>query len=517
MNFLRKKTLFSFLIDIALCTALFLCPLTTVRASATSQTSAELAEEQKLLPIQSNETEGWPQGPAVSARAAILMEADTGTILYAKNIHEHHYPASTTKILTAYIARQHSQMDETVTYSAEAINSIDWRDDSNIGIKIGESITMEQSLYGLLVGSGNECGNAIGEHISGSISAFVDLMNETAAQLGCEDSHFVTTNGKHDDDHYTSVYDLATIGRRFFADELLCKMSSTPDYVIPASSTLSRELIPFSKNKLLKGKSYAYEYLVGSKTGYTDIARQNLVSCAQKDGMKLICVVMSDESPFQFTDTIELFDYGFNNFKMVNAADYDTTYSVQGNHFFTTDNNIFGDSGPILSISKDARVVLPDGVSFAELDSSLDYDGASEGQVAAVRYSYRGQPLGSASILFHDSGNSFDFEAQPVIASAAAAESPETDAGTNTGAKNPALAGFSAPISLDQDHRIVFLNIRTIVAGIGIVAVITLLLLILRHALHNRRLQRRRWSVMKNHRSRKEEIIDFDRYTNHYE
>lgn len=505
MNFFRKRKSFSFLFSILFVLASFSGRCLNVRAETVDY--AARAEEQKAMPIESNEITGWPQGPAVSARAAILMEAETGTILYAKNVHEHLYPASTTKILTAYIARQNSSMDEVVEYSAEAINSIVWWDDSNIGIKIGESITMEQSLYGLLVGSGNECGNAIGEHISGSIEAFVALMNETAKNLGCADSHFVTTNGKHDDNHYTCAYDMALIAQRFFSDELLCRMSDTADYVIPQSPTLSRELIPHSKNKLFQGKEYAYEYLVGSKTGYTSLARQNLVSCAQKDGMKLICVVMCDESPMQFTDTIELFNYGFDQFKILDAADYDTTYSVKGNQFFATDSDIFGDSSPILSMQQDSRVVLPRNASFADLDSQLDYEGAQEGQVAAVRYSYHGQPVGSAAILMQEPQPSFDFNVQPVL----------SESVTQAEAESTESSVFSAPGIIDHKDNTIFLNIKTIAVLAGALAVLIILILLLYHAIRNRRLTNRRRSIMKKHRSKGEEIIDFDKYTEHYE
>ena len=318
MKFFQKRSFFSFMIALGVGANLFCGAVLTARAEVIDYQA--LAEANLSIPVESNEIKNWPEGPILNARSAILMDADSGAILYAKNIHEKLYPASTTKILTAYIARQNSELNEMIEYSDTAVHSIDWRSDSNIGIKAGEAITMEQSLYGLLVGSGSECGNAIGEHISGSMEAFVDLMNQTAKELGCTDSNFVNTNGKHDDNHYTSTHDLALIGQKFFSDDVLCRMSDTVSYKIPASATLSQDLIPNSKNKLLPGKTYAYEYLVGSKTGYTANARSNLVSCAQKDGLKLICVVMMEESPQQFKDTISLFDYGFSNFSSLTAS-----------------------------------------------------------------------------------------------------------------------------------------------------------------------------------------------------
>lgn len=379
----------------------------------------------------------WPSGPSVTAEAAILMEANTGAILYAKNIHDQHYPASTTKVLTALIAMEESQMNEMVEYSSEAVNSINWREDSNIGIKPGEAITMEQSLYGLMVGSGNECGNAIGEHISGSIEAFVEKMNQRAKELGCQNSHFVTTNGIHDDNHYTSAYDLALIAQQYFSHDLLCKMSNTLDYVIPASDTLSQKLIPYTKNKLLAGRQYAYDGLVGSKTGYTSIAQQNLVSCAERDGMKLICVVMKDSSPDQFTDTVNLFNFGFSNFKMVNVSENDTQYTVKSSGFFESAQDIFGNSAPLLSLDKEACVILPNDATLEDTQSTLTYDNLEKGQAALVTYTYNGEQVGTAPILLSTSVTSFDFEKDV----SAAANGDEAAADGTGGSANDSAVG----------------------------------------------------------------------------
>lgn len=465
-----------------------------------------LAEGNKLMTVESNEIAGWPQGPAVSAKSAILVEANTGTVLYEKNVHERLYPASTTKILTAYIARQHSALDETVEYSAEAINSINWWEDANIGIRIGESLTMEQSLYALMVGSANECANAIGEHVSGSIPAFVDLMNQTAQELGCVDSHFVTTNGRHDDEHYTTAYDLMLIARQYFNDELLCKMSSTPVYIMPEGPGLSRELTASSKNALLPGKDYAYEYLVGSKTGYTGIARQSLVSCAEKDGLKLICVVMQDESPLQFADTVSLFNYGFSNFNATNAAEHDTTYSVKNNSSFITEGNIFGNNEPILFIDPDARVVLPANLSLSEVSSTLTYDGLTGNQAALIHYSYQGQTLGTAPILFSQNTAVFDFNADPAQDGQA-----ENSGGILARLRSLLPSGTSQATVKNSD--ILLLDVRRVGIAAACLIAVVLILLITYKVLHNRRLKKRRQSIM-NRKRRRSNIIDFDRYTN---
>ena len=355
------------------------------------------AENRKSLPVQSNEITNWPEGPALGAEAAILMEANTGTILYAKNIHEKNYPASTTKILTCLLATENSEMNEIVDYSRNAVFSIE-RDSSNMGMDAGEKITMEQSLYGILVGSANEAANAVAEHISGSVEAFSDLMNAKAKELGCENSHFVNPNGLYNDEHYTSAYDLATIGRAFFKNELLCKMSSTATYEIPPTATQPDDIVVHSKNKLLPNRECSYDYLVGSKTGFTSEARQTLVSCAKKDGMTLICVIMKEESPFQFTDTVALFDYGFNNFQKINISDNEVKYSINNNDLFNANEDVLGNSEPVLSLNEDDYIVLPNTAIFEDTTSSLSYDDTSETSVASIHYAYNGVDVGQVSV-----------------------------------------------------------------------------------------------------------------------
>lgn len=234
-------------------------PLTvSAEPDSASQTASNdyyaLAEARKSLPIQSNEIANWPQGPQIGAEGAILMEANTGTILYAKNIDERLYPASTTKILTSLVAIENSQMDEMVTFSHNAVFSIE-KGSSNMGMDEGQSIPMEQALYGILVYSANEVCNAVAEHIAGSMDAYVDMMNQKAASLGCTNSHFVTTNGLHDEDHYTTPRDLATIACAFFSNPTLSKMSGTAYYHVPQSPTQPDDDVDLYTHNLLTKKN----------------------------------------------------------------------------------------------------------------------------------------------------------------------------------------------------------------------------------------------------------------------
>lgn len=385
---------------------LLLSQSTVVLAEASLE---ERAAAQRAMTVQSNQVENWPQGPAVTAEAAILMDADTGAILYAKNIHEREYPASTTKILTTLIAAEECSLDEEVTFSYDAVFSVP-RDSNHIAMDVDQSLTMEDCLNAILIRSANEVSNAVAEHIGGTIEAFADKMNERAKELGCVDSHFVNPNGLPDEQHYTSAYDLAQIGRAFFANEMLCRISTTRMMHILPSENQPQEKKEVSSNQMLEGGKYEYEYLVGAKTGYTNAARSCLVSCAEKNGMKLICVVMRDESPLQYEDTISLFEYGFSNFDKVNISQTETKYNLNGNGFFYSENDIFGSSRPLLSLNQEDYILLPETISFEDTVSSISYDTEDEAQAAVISYTYQDVFLGSASLDFTAAEEAYSFE-----------------------------------------------------------------------------------------------------------
>ncbi|WP_029323676.1 D-alanyl-D-alanine carboxypeptidase family protein [Butyrivibrio sp. AE3004] len=368
--------------------------------SVYAETDAEAASAaRKVLPIQSNEIQGWPEGPQIAAEAAILMDVNTGTILYEKNIHEELYPASTTKIMTCLLAVENSNLDDKVDFSANAIHSVPV-DGSKIGMDVGEYLTLEESLYGIMVGSANEVSNAVAEHVSGSIDSFVNLMNEKAKSLGCTNTHFANANGLQSPDHYTSAYDLALISKAFFSNELLCRVGNTPRYHFSPSAGQPDDFYLNNKHKLITGE-IPYEGIVGGKTGYTDLARETLVTCAEKNGMRLICVVFMEESPYQFTDTVTLFDYGFNNFKSVNVKSEETGYIPNDNAFFSSKDNIFYTQSSFLEFAKNDYVILPVTASLSDAVSTVSYDDntGSTGVISTINYSFNGVPIGSGHIL----------------------------------------------------------------------------------------------------------------------
>ena len=368
-------------------------------ASATTIKEENIAYNQSLA-VQSNAVANWPTGPVISAESAILMDADTGAILYAKNIHQKEYPASTTKILTTLIASERCSMDEIVDFSYDAVHDID-PGSNHIAIEPGEQLTMEECLNAILIRSANEVSFAVAEHISGTTwQDFGDIMNERAKELGCVDSHFVNPNGLPNEEHYTSAYDLAMIGRAFFANEALCKMTMTHMLHILPSERQPDDIMEVNKMELIPGGKYAYPYLVGCKTGYTDVARSTLVSCAEKDGMKLICVVMKDENPNYYEDTIALFDYGFSNFQRANISQTETKYNIDNAGAFYSGNDIFGNSKPILQLNQNDSITLPNTITFRDAVSAISYDNTAPGQAAVITYTYNDVVLGTASIDF---------------------------------------------------------------------------------------------------------------------
>ena len=175
-------------------------------------------------------------------------------------------------------------------------------------------------MYGVMIASANEGANALGEAVSGTAPAFSDRMNEYAASLGCMNSHFVTASGLHEDDHYTTAYDLALIGRQYFSHEDLAKIAGTGHYHIPPTDLQPDDIYINNTNLFALGEIYC-DGFIGGKTGYTDSARSCLVTCAERDGMKVICAVMREEPPSQYNDTKAILDYCFSNFEARPLAD----------------------------------------------------------------------------------------------------------------------------------------------------------------------------------------------------
>lgn len=269
--------------------------------------------------------------PDTYSSSCLLMEEITGKILYSKNANSIMYPASTTKIMTAILTLEKCNLSDTAVVSHNAVFSIP-SGYSTASLVEGEVLTIEQLLNVLLIPSANDAAVVLAEHIAGSVESFSDMMNAKAVELGCLNTHFVNPNGIHNENHYSTAYDLALIGKYAMQFPTFKEISSKTRYTLPITNAYSKEDRIFNTtNDLIKPNysssptNYYYKYATGGKTGYTDPAGQCIVATATKDNISLIAVTLhgdftEDNLSQRALDCKALFEYGFNNFSMVSIA-----------------------------------------------------------------------------------------------------------------------------------------------------------------------------------------------------
>ncbi len=259
--------------------------------------------------------------PDVShAEAAALMDMKTGRVLYGKNIQEKLFPASTTKMMTGILALEKGKLDDVITATYEAIKDITI-EDSHMGILIGEELTMEQLINGMLVYSANDAANVIAINIAGSVSAFADMMNQKAAELGMYNTHFVNACGIQADEHYTTAEDLAILAKYCMQNEKFREIVKQSIYNIPPTNKYTKERNLPNTNLFLSRSPYNfYQPCIGIKTGHTSQAGYCLVSAAEHKDISLIGVVLKcanqneKEKAYSYMDSKNMFEFGFNNY-----------------------------------------------------------------------------------------------------------------------------------------------------------------------------------------------------------
>ncbi len=305
-EFFRKKRMKQLL-----CSVLAFGLVTAVSPAAVCATEGTEPPAAYYEAVQTDALANWPQGPAIYAESGILVDLDTQEILYSKNIDKQLYPASITKVMTTLVAIESSSPEEPVTFSQHALDSIEW-DSSNIGCRLNETLTMEQCWYAMMLNSANEVCCGVAEHISGSIEAFVEKMNQKAAELGCTNTHFSNPNGLPDETHYTTAHDMALIANAAYQNESFRQVFSTRQYEIPPTPQYTETRYLYNHHKMMQPDTeYYYEGCLGGKTGYTETALNTLVTIASRNGKNLLCVTMRTQGRQVYTDTASLFDYGF--------------------------------------------------------------------------------------------------------------------------------------------------------------------------------------------------------------
>lgn len=365
--------------------SLILCVLFLLQG--VSARAAERAPE-TVWPALSSAAE-LPEAPEIASDFAVLAEAKSGTVLYGKNAFDRAAPASITKVMTALLTVEHCDLNETVLFSYRACHELE-KGSSTIARTEGETMSVSDCLFALLVASANEVAQALAEHVSGSIEAFVALMNDRARELGCVNTHFANPHGTPDPEHYTCCYDMALIMKAAMERDIVREAMGTAKYQIAPTNKHNEITYLNSKHPLVTNTyKMKYEGAVAGKTGHTSEALSTLVTYAVRGDMDLICVVMhADSTQTTGEDSTALFNYGFENFfraDMLAQAANDTALDPV---FLGSD--ILG-----LTSSGSCYVTLPKGADVGELVAAVHYgegDAASD-EVAVREYSLNGVVL----------------------------------------------------------------------------------------------------------------------------
>ncbi len=369
----------------------------------TSEGSAAASGDNPASDSQTKPASLWPAAPEIAADGAVVMDADTGFLLYDHNSADAFYPASTTKLMTALLALEQGNLSDMVTCSRDAVFSIGW-DSSRIGLDVYESISLEEALYAILLASANEVSYAVAEYIGKSYSNFITMMNERAAELGCINTQFVNAHGLDDPNHYSCAYDLALIMRQCIKYPVFTRISGSKNHTIP--ETNKNVARPIANTHLILRNTLKYDGVFAGKTGHTSIAGNCLVTCCERDGLRLICVVMHEPSQEDaYKDTMALLDYSYNNFKTTIIDPSQTSGTNAFSFMFEGIPTIISNISTPLSI-RSSSIILPSTVSPSELDTSVQFTELTElkpgdNEIGFVVYSLEGHYLGESPIIYH--------------------------------------------------------------------------------------------------------------------
>ena len=367
------------------------------------------AEEAETVPEENITAETQTSDLALAAETAVLMDAASGEVLYAKNADQKMYPASITKLMTILLALEHGKLTDEITFSHDAVYNIE-PGSAHIAIMEGETLTLEQVLRAIILRSANEASNGAAEYVDGSVEAFAKHMTERAKELGCKNTNFVNANGLHDENHYTTAYDMALIAKELLTHEEYRSMMSETYYEIPPTNKQTETRYLHGQHQMLNPNSiYYYEDATGGKTGFTSEALNTLVTYAERDGMELIAVVMKCNGAEHYTDTAALFDYGFENYesvKLLSAADHTTTVKVT-----ETYNDKTVELGTITAApAEDIYHTLPKGTDTSQIKVETDCPETIEAPVT------EGQTVGTLKVsLGGETIKTVDLKAQNAV------------------------------------------------------------------------------------------------------
>ena len=414
--------------------------------------------------------------PEVVAESAVLIEVETGAVLYDKNCHERLYPASITKIMTALLTLENTSMDETLVFTDEIVNSIPY-DASKMGAVDGEEISIKDAMYALMLKSCNDVAAGLGYHVSGSEVEFAKKMTDRAKEIGAVNTNFMNATGLHHDEHYTTAYDMALITREAMSNHMFAEISGTLTYrILPTNKYEYRRTLNNSHELLSTSDEDFYSYAIAGKTGYTSAAGRTLVTVAKKNDVTLICVVLKSTRDSAGKDTKAILEYGFNNYNKTTIRESEKDVDKS---FFSEMSQAFVSPQSAIYIDKDTSIMMPQGVDFSELTKKTEYfKETSRGIIGELQYYYENKLMGKADIKLGVMGaeNSLD----------------------NNGAQD----GSGSTGDKFENDNTISINVWLIVLGVVIIVIIIIFIAYLVKTREKRRRKKERKRIFKESRKR---------------
>lgn len=397
----------------------------------------------------------WPSDTGIQAEAGIVIDADSGTVIFGQNIHAAYPPASITKILTALIVLENSSLDDIVTFSDDSVNNVEEGSGNKLNVTSGDKLSVEDCLYSLILHSCNQAANALAEHVAGSSEEFVRMMNDKLTELGCTESHFDNPSGLNGDTQYVTAYDMALIARAAYSNEKLVEISSAISHNIPPTANNPEGLTIYNEHRLVKPTDeFYYSAAVAGKTGYLIKAGNTLVTYAEQDGRRLISVILKGSPRQYFLDGKALLEFGYERFENLSVTENEMDY-VSGEDSVEIGGTSYSSSD--LELEPDRVITLPKGAEFSQADKTLVTDlpaDSLKGAIALIQYTYNDRKVGEAYLMEKGDTVPASQESEDGTTGAKAGET-ETDADNNKteapvkkGIGLPAAAGIAAILGL---------------------------------------------------------------------
>lgn len=370
----------------------------------------------------------WPNDTGIQAEAGAVMDVDSGTLIFGQNSHVEYPPASITKLLTALIVLENADLSDTVTFSDVAMNSVEADSGNKLSLVAGDTMTVEDCLYALLLVSVNQAANALAEHVAGSIPAFVEMMNQRLVGLGCNDSHFENPSGLNGDTQNVSAYDMAKIACAAFGNEKLLKISSTVSRKLGPTSMNPDGITVRQEHRLVITEDTTSPFYcpdaVAGKTGYLLKAGNTLVTYGERDGRRVVSVILKGSPRQYFVDGKALLEFGLSSFYNADIAENETRY-VSGTD--PVDINGTSYSPEDLRIEEGKVITLPKNAVFSEAELSLSAlpEDHPANAAALLVYTYNDRKIGQAYLL--------DKTIEPAVSADASVNTADADgADSNT-------------------------------------------------------------------------------------